>query len=194
MIQRLLSLSILLAAVAAPSGARASEEAPEVPEARTSSAVDLTMLRVPWTERSGRGVAFAYDAGMWGQDWMQGLRIKIPLGEHVYVNARGIVLFTPSGSPWPDRVDLGGRLELGGATPVFLNLVRLYGGGGVSAFAPVSGVSGDKPVSIGGGGYFGFEFFVFHRMSWILEVGGNGGVGGSGSGATITAGLQIYPF
>jgi hypothetical protein len=77
---------------------------------------------------------------------------------------------------------------------VFLNLLRLYGGGGVQVFAPVTGTNSSK-ASVGGGGAFGFEFFLNDRLSWILEVGGSSGAAGSNSsGATVTAGLQFYPF
>ncbi|MCC7380951.1 MAG: hypothetical protein IT384_03930 [Deltaproteobacteria bacterium] len=154
---------------------------------------EIARVRVPWTEPSGTGVGVAYDNGSWGGEWMQGVRLNVPFGEHWGADARGLMLLGSDPS-FGDRVDFGGRLELYGRSPVFLNLVRLYGGGGISVMAPVHGVS-DPKATVGGGGYFGFEFFLNHRLSWILEVGGNSGSQDAfGSGATITAGLKLYPF
>ncbi len=88
------------------------------------------------------------------------------------------------------RTDFGGALEFFGQTPVYLNLVRLCGAGSLQVFYAVNAVT--APVSWGGGGHFGFELFLGRRMSLFLEVGGQGR--GPRSGATVIAGLQIYPF
>jgi hypothetical protein len=88
----------------------------------------------------------------------------------------------------------GGRLELVGRSPVFLNLVRIYGGGGVDLFSAFgNGVSHQAVVS--GGGEFGFEFFLQRRFSFYLEVGGHGGIdSGLPGGETVVAGMNLYPF
>jgi hypothetical protein len=154
---------------------------------------ELARVRIPWSDDSGKGFGLAYDNGSWGNQWMQGLRLKIAFHDHFGANLRGIALFGSAPS-FGDRIDLGGRLEFYGCSPVFLNFVRLYGGGGLSVLSPVHGVA-DAKVAIGGGGYFGFEVFQLPWMSWILEVGGNSGSQDSfGAGATITAGIQFYPF
>ena len=45
------------------------------------------------------------------------------------------------------------------------------------------------------GGQFGFEFFMLKQLSWIIEVGGQSGSrDGFGAGATVMAGLHLYPF
>ena len=95
----------------------------------------------------------------------------VPVTKPFGLRVRGIMVF---GQPdLGDSMAAGGRAELIGRTPAYLNLVRLYGGGG----------------------FFGFEFFLHAKMPFFLEVGGNSGtVGTSGAGATIEAGVQMYPF
>ncbi|MFO0728364.1 MAG: hypothetical protein U1E65_31580 [Myxococcota bacterium] len=153
---------------------------------------ELDTLRVPWTEPSGQSLSFAYDNGSWGGNWTQSVRVFVPFGDHFGGLARGLVMF--GGPTFGERIDVGGRLELIGRSPVLLNFVRLYGGGGISLMSPVHGV--DKPqLTVGGGGQFGFEFFMTPHIAWTLEVGGNSGSqDGFGSGATILAGINIYPF
>jgi hypothetical protein len=164
------------------------------PKAELSSeeAWKQAQVQVPWSGTSGTGVAFGYDNGSWGGEWVQGIRVRIPIIRMFSVNVRGIAVNSSAGEE--ARWDLGGRLEAIGHGPVLLNLVRLYGGGGVQLFYPVSGVD-DKKITWGGGGHFGFEFFMLESMSFYLEIGGQSGVGeGLGGGATVVAGLQIYPF
>lgn len=152
-----------------------------------------TTLRVPWIEPSGQSIAISYDNGSWGGNWTQSLRLFVPFGDHFGALARGLVMFG-SGQAFADRIDLGGRIELIGRSPVLLNLVRLYGGGGISFMSPVHGVT-NRELTVGGGGQFGFEFFLTPHIGWTLEVGGNSGSqDGFGSGATILAGISIYPF
>lgn len=173
------------------SGAPEASAAPAAPaEVVAEDETALARVRVPWTDPAGDGIGLAYDNGSWGGEWSQGIRLMVPFGDHVAANLRGLIIFDGR-----DRADAGGRLELIGRSPVFLNLVRLYGGGGIQLFRPVSGVTNPETY-IGGGGHFGFEFFLMRRMSWILEVGGQSGYSkdGVGSGATIIAGIQFYPL
>src|SRR5262249_42175985 len=129
-------------------------------------------LRVPWTGDAGTSFAFTYENGSWGGEWVQGVRVHVPFGRNFAMNARGLML----GEVGKDRWDLGARIDLVGQSPVFLNLVRLYGGGGVQVFRPVTSVpSANRKTTWGGGGHFGFEFFFAQWMSWILEIGGNSG-------------------
>jgi hypothetical protein len=154
--------------------------------------------RVPWTEPSGHGLAIAYDNGSWGGAWMQSLRFKLPVFEQTSpdgwplgsfaLGVRGLYVDHPD----PDRVDLGARFELTGHSPVFLNLVRLYGGGGPQLVRAISSRAEDRRWTWGGGGYFGFEVFMSAGFSFYAEIGGNGGA--PLSGATITGGMAFYPF
>jgi hypothetical protein len=61
-----------------------------------------------------------------------------------------------------------------GHGPVLLNVLRLYGGGGPQVFFPTGGAN-KKRANWGGGGHFGFEFFMLESTSFYLEVGGQGG-------------------
>jgi hypothetical protein len=145
-------------------------------------------LRVPWTGPPVRDFAFAYENGLFGHGFGQGIRVKIPFHAHWGMNVRGLSVFrTEAAAEWI----LGGRIEYWGQSPIFLNLVRLYGGGGPQLFVHVKG--GNNNLMWGGGGQFGFEFFANRRMAFFLEVGGNGG-GDLPTGATVLAGMNVYPF
>jgi hypothetical protein len=175
--------------------------APTAPTAPTSTPTpsgepaSLT-LTLPWTTPSGQGVALSYENGAFGQAWEQGLRVQIPLGKFFALTARPMVLmrlandFNPS-----NEIALGGRLEVFGRSAVLLNFVRIYGGGGAGAFYDLAGTHKGK-TSAGGGGEFGFEFFLHARFAFYLEVGGNGcgAVSGVCSGATAVAGMNVYAF
>jgi hypothetical protein len=90
--------------------------------------------------------------------------------------------------------NLGGRFDLVGRSPVFLNLVRLYGGGGLDVFAAVAS-GANHAVETSGGAQFGFEFFLQRRMSFFLEVGYHSSLqNGPPGGETVVAGLNLYPF
>ncbi len=137
-------------------------------------------------------VSFGYENGIWGGAFVQGLRVKIPVHPNWGLAARPLMMHSLSGAEY--RADLGGRLELYGASPVFLNFARIYGGGGAQVFQAVSGLPGSKPTT-GGGGHFGFEFFFTPKSSFFLEVGGtSGAAGGVGTGGTALAGVTWYPF
>jgi hypothetical protein len=170
---------IALLSVGATASAQAPAPAPE-DEALAST------LKLPWTQPSGQGLALGLDNGLWGGDWCNGIRAKIPLGRHFAVHARGLAIFAFDDT---NRVDLGGRLEFIGQSPVMLNVMRLYGGGGLQVFYPVSG-DVTRKASFGGGGHFGFEFFMSPRYSWFIEVGGQGG--SPAPGATVMAGMNFF--
>lgn len=168
----------------------AGEEAPaasgvSAPEVHIES-VDL---KVPWNEPGGLGFAIGYDNGLFGGGFGQGVRFKIPFGRYLGLNLRGLSVM---GGSETFVHYLGGRAELLGQTPIFLNVMRLYGGGGFQLFYPVNGVP-SPALLLGGGGQFGFEFFMGKRAAFFLEVGGNGG-GRTVSGATVLAGINVYPF
>jgi hypothetical protein len=144
-----------------------------------------------WESEPGQSVALGYDNGAWGGWWSQGLRLGIPLGRHYALHARGLYLTEMDLNDAPYTADAGGRLELIGRSHVFLNFVRLYGGGGVQYFQPVFGTEGRR-AWFGGGGQFGFEFFFSPKYSVFLEVGGQGGK--PAPGATVVAGMNFYPW
>jgi hypothetical protein len=106
------------------------------------------------------------------------------------VGGRALVL-----SPWDGFGSdplVGGRLELQGQGPVLHDLFRVYGGGGLQFLRFVSGPWTHRN-RWGGGGHLGLELFMRRSLSFTIEVGGNGG-GFPDTGATVTAGLRLYPW
>jgi hypothetical protein len=92
------------------------------------------------------------------------------------------------------RLDVGGRLGfLGGSRPV-LNILRVYGGGGVHVLVPATGAPDGEGVRLGVGGEVGIEAFLSPGMAAFMEVGGQGSFAetGYGSGATVYGGFQFY--
>jgi hypothetical protein len=168
----------------APAGPLPVETAPEHTQ--------LALSPLTWSEPVGQGFSLAFENGAWGERWSQGLRIGVPLGRHAGVNARGLFL---SGidpvDDGPFTADAGGRIDVIGRSYPLLNVVRLYGGGGVQVFVPAFNL-GDRKTRVGGGGHFGFEFFQSPYLSFFVEVGGQGGL--PAPGATILAGMAFYPW
>jgi len=164
-------------------------------------AVPSVQLSVPWSGPTGQGVSFGFEEGGWSGVWGTGLRVHIPfvstgLGGGFGATLRGLVLSGPNpSSAAAPQEHFGGRFELVGKSPVFLNLVRLYGGGGVEVFSAFGSSLVNREVQVSGGGQFGFEFFLHRKFSFYLEVGGHGGVdGGLPGGETVVAGMNLYPF
>ncbi len=150
------------------------------------------LTRVPWTGRTGHGAAFGYSAGLWSSNFVQEVRFKLPIVEFFGVTINGLMLH--DNDHFADyHMDGGGRVELWGATPILAGFARMYGGGGMHLLTKLSG-PGNKDAHLGGGGHFGFEFFMNRSISWTLEVGGGSGVDGRASGGTAVAGLSFYPW
>ncbi len=159
---------------------------PVPPPPMITPAVQLT---VPWSGPTGQGISIGLEEGGWAGVYGSGLRVHIPFVPFFGVTARG--LFTNGASS--SNAEFGGRLDLVGRSPVFLNLVRLYGGGGVEVFSEME--SGLRTPHLSGGGQFGFEFFLQRWMSFYLEVGGHGQVDANlPGGETVVAGMNLYPF
>jgi hypothetical protein len=173
-----LSLGALAAGFAAPLSASADEPAP------------AEAVVQPSDKRTGRSVGFGVENGLSGRAFEQGVKLRIPILEHFGVQLRGVSAFGDAGGD--TAYYLGGRIDLVGQTPVYLNLVRLYGGGGPEVLTRVAGPGGDKTL-IGGGGQFGFEFFVSPKMAFYVEIGGHSGNELTGGGTAI-AGMTLYPF
>jgi hypothetical protein len=144
---------------------------------------------VPWHAPSGAAVSVGYANGLWGTEFAQALDLKLPVHPNFGFVLRPMALYD-----MVSREDFGGRVELYGASPVFLNFARIYGGGGAQVFYAVNGVPNPKPAW-GGGGHFGFEFFYVPRSSFFIEIGGTSPVqGGVAGGGTAVAGVTFYPF
>ena len=177
---------------------------PPLPPLLITPAVQLS---VPWSGPTGKGVSIGLEEGGWSGSFGTGLRVHIPFVSFFGATIRGLFLAAPSTSNVVNPADrnmtqlstvlnehAGGRIDLIGRSPVFLNLVRLYGGGGVEVFSAL-GAGVDHTAVVSGGGEFGFEFFLQRRFSFYLEVGGHGGVdNGLPGGETVVAGMNLYPF
>ncbi len=196
-------VTVVLPVAAAPGPPAVAGSNPAPIETAPPVVVPSVQLTVPWTGPTGKGVSFGLEEGAWSGVWGTGLRVFVPFVEHLggrYAGSlgltlRGLVLTGANTSTAAAPADhAGGRFELVGRSPVYLNLVRLYGGGGVEVFSAFgSGV--DHEVKVGGGGQFGFEFFLNKRFSFYLEVGGHSGVDkGLPGGETVVTGMNLYPF
>jgi hypothetical protein len=156
-----------------------------------SAAAQEPDVAKPKPTPTGRGVGFGLDNGLFGRAYAQGLRVRFPLGDQFAFNLRGISTFGMAEDE--ARWELGGRAEFIGHTPVYYNLVRLYGGGGPEIATRVAGPGPRDKTRFGGGGHFGFEFFLTPGMSFFAEIGGHAGDGLTGGG-TVLGGMMFYPF
>jgi hypothetical protein len=145
--------------------------------------------------RRARGVGLGYDNGLWGQGFMQGLKVDIPFGKRVgqFLGLRVRSMFVHTTEDAYDPV-INSGLELFGRGPVFYGIVRMYGGGGCwIGIRPVPTDEGGT-WAITGGGHVGFELFYVSRSSFTFEFGGQG----SGhhldldAGASVVAGVALY--
>lgn len=179
-----LSLAVAAHAEEPVSGLQGSEEA-----AAMSPELSRALRPLSWRRSPGQGVSFGLEEGLWGNSWGQGLRATIPFTRYLGVTLRGLYLIEMGAESF--TANAGGRLDFVGRSDVFLNVVRLYGGGGVQVLAPTSNTAG-REQRVGVGGHFGFEFFHSPFFSYFLEVGGQGGE--PLPGATVMAGLNVYPW
>lgn len=146
---------------------------------------------LPWNGRTGHGFSFGIDEGGWSGNFLTGVRVKVPLlGDHLGLVLRPNFVSSNTG---PNNV--GGRIDIIGQSDVYLNLIRLYGGGGVELYALVGGGSKVHSVSVSGGGQFGFEFFLSRYSSFYIEIGGHGAVDATlPGGLTVVTGMNFYPW
>lgn len=148
--------------------------------------------------RNMRGVGFGFDQGLWGHSMGQSIKVSIPFGKRVGqffgLRLRGLAVH----DVWSGTADgaYGGGLEMFGRTPVYLGLLRLYGGGGVWVGARPFRPAGDmtKLLAVGGGGHFGVEFMLTPRMTITLEVGAQSGIHGRrlDAGPSVMAGFMTW--
>jgi hypothetical protein len=177
----------------APPPAQPQADAPAAPR------TDGIQLTVPWSGPTGKGFSLGIEEGAWGGAFGSGLRAQIPLGRYFGITLRAAYIYGNNPPPgaalaqYPNQ-HLGGRIDFVGKSPVFLNLVRLYGGGGVEMFSAV-GPGVDHSPHFSGGGHFGFEFFASKWSSFYLEVGGHAPIDpGMPAGQTLIVGMMFYPF
>lgn len=183
---RLVAIPLAVLVLTLPSLARAQEQE-EASPAQESPA--------PATEAPtalGPGVALGYENGLWGSNFAQGVRLRIPFSPRWGLMVKG-VLTHPTDHHHNIMAHYGGgRLELFGVSNPIGGFARVYGGGGLVVTTKVLGTGGTTDVHYGLGGYFGFEAFMTRHTSFILEVGGSTNSDGTVAGATVLAGLQWY--
>lgn len=174
----------------------AAEPAPSAPAPILGPKFDEAY--VDRINRNYRGFGLGFDQGLWGHGFGQTLKILIPFGKRVGqffgLRLRGIAVYDVTNNPL-DTAFAGG-LELFGRSPVYLGLVRIYGGGGLWAggrpFRPASDSS--RGFGVAGGGHFGVEFVLTSRVGMTIELGGKSPVHALGldAGATVTGGMMVY--
>lgn len=181
-------LLILAMCAGVPESAAAQESKP---------AMHYSPEQIDTINQSARHVSVGYDQGVWGNDapFIQGLKVTIPFDLHWGMRVRPLVLHAnaPDGDYDPALI---GRIDLYGSTPVLGGIVRVYGGGGPQiGYRPGYGPSSaGEELNVGGGGFFGFEFFLSRRTTFHLEVGGQSAAHGRGlgDGHSTMAGVNWY--
>jgi hypothetical protein len=196
----------LAATLALPSLAAAAEPepTPEQLAARPEPPV-LGLLptpaRIDRVNRIWRGVGIGLDMGFWGQShYAQSLKIDIPfgwrIGQFFGMRVRGIMVYSDRDAGLDTVADpvFDGGLELFGRSPVWLGLLRVYGGGGAWVGVRLNPSDVGRTWNVGGGGHFGVEFALAPRASLQVEIGGQapGHALGYDAGASVMAGVMIY--
>ena len=200
----ILAVILLQAPATAATPATSATVIPPESPGRTTGALRLVLgqrLDAIWLERINRnmrGVGFGFDQGLWGHTMGQTLKLSIPFGKRIGqfggIRLRGMMAH----DVWGQTSDgaYGGGIELFGRTPVFLGLLRVYGGGGVWAGGRPFRPNGDttRVWAVGGGGHFGVEFVLTPRMTITFEVGGQSGIHARriDAGPSVMAGFMMW--
>ena len=144
----------------------------------------------PWREASGTGVALGVENGIWGRNYVTGLRARIPVDAHWAIVVGPLAVHGIGSDPY--RLDALGRLDVVGGSLPYFNILRVYGGGGLRVGTQVTGTPTRKVV-VGVGGQVGVEVFFGPGVSAYLEVGGTGdNNGGFTAGGTVIGGIHTY--
>lgn len=178
----------IVASVALPLLALAfSDPAPvaPVPDAAYSEKVN----------RAARGVGVGFSQGLWGSGFGQRLHLDIPFGRRVgqFFGLRVQGTFVHPKRGGYDPVAFGG-LELFGRSPVMGGIARIYGGGGIFAGGRPLPTAEGRRYGLAGGGHMGIEVFASPRMSFSVEVGGQGPVHALAldAGGSVMGGFNFY--
>ncbi len=145
-------------------------------------------LTVPWFgEEGGRGVALSVGGGFRGDGSEVEFRLRIPLAKEWGLLLRYSASL-PAASP---QTSMAAALEVVRQSPIFLNLVRLYVGGGFRASVPTDS-SGQTYVawSPGINALIGAELFFARNASLFFDTGPDLGYGPLTKAGASGAGLE----
>lgn len=182
----------LLAALLLTGAAHAAE-----PDASSERAIGPmpTLEQIQDTNDRWSGVGIGYDNGLWGSRFAQGLKVSLPfgsgrVGRHLGLRLRGTFIHDDTGDRFTPV--LAGGAELFGRSPVFLGVLRTYGGGGFW-YGDTFGRD-DSVASVAGGGHYGVEVIASPRTSFTFEVGGQSPLHPEqvDAGASVMAGTTVY--
>ncbi len=163
--------------------------------------VSLAEIQLPWNEPAGRGPSIGYNFGLWGGENGLAVHLRFPLGlthpgHHWGLDVRGILLTENyhdfALNKIESRRSYGLRVGLFGQSEVFLNLFRVFGGGGAIYVEHGKGPSAPNWVGTGG---FGIEFFIWRAVSYYMQIEGRSRIlAQEDNFITFVAGVQLYPF
>lgn len=199
------SIALTMASEPGMTDAVTMAAAPEAEEHHATSQVErgpepvapmLDRDYVVRVNRRARGVGVGIHQGLWGSGFGQSLHLDVPFGRRVgqFFGARltGTIVHSAAGERY-DPVGFGG-VELFGRSPVMGGIVRLYGGGGVTFGGRLRPDAAGQRFGVSGGGHMGIEAFANPRMSFSVEVGGQGAVHEAGldAGASVMGGVNFW--
>jgi hypothetical protein len=147
--------------------------------------------------RYARGPNIGVEFGLWGTGMVNGLKTDIPWGKRVgqFLGTRlSFRYFTPLRYEGTFDPLLFATVEVFGRSPVLMGVVRLYGGGGVFFGGRPAPQNPGDAFGVTGGGHLGFEFFLTRKMSFTLELGGQGPmhVENYDAGLSVLGGVVFY--
>ena len=182
MLQRIQSVWILTAAIAL---AGAIDMRESYAQMRMSTQAGSSV-----SAPAGSGMAAGVQLGLVGAQFGQRVHVVVPLGEN-YALRPAYVQTMASGATF--LLNGGGRLDLIGRTPILMELLRVYGIGGIQADYPFSPLgSGIGSLDYGISGAFGSEFFITPKFSYFFEIGGGGGFAKAGPFGSAIGGMNSY--
>ncbi|MCB9750009.1 MAG: hypothetical protein H6713_08405 [Myxococcales bacterium] len=149
--------------------------------------------------RKWAGLGLGYHNGLWGRGYAQGLKLDIPfgrrVGQHFGMRVHGTLVHPPVGTGGIYDPVINTGLELFGRGPVWLGILRAYGGGGAWLGIRPNPTGEGKDYQFTGGGHLGVEVIVAPRMSFTIEIGGQGpghGLRNDDAGASVMGGFMVY--
>lgn len=130
-----------------------------------------------YSQNPSKGFGFGYQLSQYQDDFGFGLNFNSPyfLKDYLSVRLKGNLMYNQNvvndRTEWIRYYNVS--LGLIGVSGYINNQIRLYGEGGLITLFPNQEMS-DEEIIYGGYGLFGFEFFMFNKGSYFIEIGGVG--------------------